>query len=106
MPQVLSDRGHVIGVSNVDVQVSQMPAYTTRPLGSIVQYVGSTTSTYTKGFFYERTETGWEEIEVQPSQSSEVVYDGSASGSTATNVQDAVDDLYDHMGGITFRLVE
>ena len=66
MPQVLSEFGHLVGVSNVDVQQSEMPDYTQFLLGQIVQYTGATTSSYTNGYFYKRGQSGWEQVNVQP----------------------------------------
>ena len=105
MPSILSEFGTVVGVSNVDVQVTSLPS-DSYPEGKIVQYVGPTTQDYTNGFYYKKTQTGWEQIDVQPNSSESITYDNSASGSTATTVQEALDELAAHVNGVTFRLVD
>lgn len=53
------------------IQFSLMPAASADLVGRIVEYVGSTTSTYTHGYFYECVNDGgtysWEQTNVQPS---------------------------------------
>lgn len=47
-------------------QISDMSTYTAAINGEIVQYIGQTNSTYIRGYFYEKTASGWENISVSP----------------------------------------
>ena len=104
MAQILSEYGHLIGSGNANIQVSALINQT--PIGRIVQYVGPTTSSYTTGFFYQRTAQGWERINTQPEQASAIEYDNTASGSTATTIQEAVDSALTSLGGVSFSVIE
>ena len=48
-----------------DFQFAVMPDYQDYNLGDIIQYVGPSDSTYTRGYFYMRYSNGWGEIPVQ-----------------------------------------
>lgn len=54
------------------IQVSTVPTAASTNVGQIIQYIGTTTSTYTKGYFYTCTASGspatysWTRIDVQP----------------------------------------
>ncbi len=52
-------------INDAQIQVSEMPVYTSVPLGTIVQYVGATSGSYTNGYFYIRKENGWAQKNVQ-----------------------------------------
>lgn len=61
-------------VDSKSMQVSTMPTADSTTVGKIVQYTGTTDSTYTNGYFYIGTTDGddpatysWEQINVQPS---------------------------------------
>lgn len=63
---------NVIAGKNLQIQLSTMPTASADNLGKIVQYIGTTDSTYTNGYFYKcvsdeaSTPTySWEEVEVQ-----------------------------------------
>ena len=53
------------------IQYSTMPTASSSNVGKIIQYIGTTDSTYTNGYFYIGTETSgtysWEQLNVQPS---------------------------------------
>jgi len=56
-----------------DIQVTTMPTANADNLGRVVQFVGTTTSTYTNGYFYECVSDGdptptysWTQLDVQP----------------------------------------
>lgn len=58
------------------IQYSTMPTASSTNLGQIVQYTGTTDSTYTNGYFYECVSDGgdpatysWENINIQPASS-------------------------------------
>lgn len=48
---------------------SVMPNYTNFDLGTIIQYVGANSGDYVKGYFYERTASGWVQKNTQPNVS-------------------------------------
>lgn len=59
------------------IQYSTMPTANSTTLGKVVQYIGTTDSTYTNGYFYQCVSDGattptysWTRIDVQPSGSS------------------------------------
>ena len=63
---------NVISGKGLQIQMSTMPTASADNLGRVVQYIGTTDSTYTSGYFYlcvsdgEETPTySWEEVEVQ-----------------------------------------
>lgn len=74
----------VLGSGNITtetIQYSTMPTASVDNLGNIVQYTGTTDSTYTNGYFYQCVSDGastptysWENIEVQPSSVANVSY--------------------------------
>lgn len=49
------------------IQVDTMPSASASNNGQIVQYIGTTTLTYTNGYFYKSNGTSWDNINVQPS---------------------------------------
>ena len=106
MSQVLSEYGHIIGSGTRDIQFTSVAQLADAPIGKIIQYTGQTTQDYTNGYFYVKTANGWEQINVQPESAQEIPYDGSASGSTATTVQEAIDSVVTNLGGITFSVIE
>ena len=71
-----------IGALNVEnIQVDEMPEANASSLGNIVQYVGESTLTYTKGYFYICVSSGggspvysWSRIDVQPEYIDNVHY--------------------------------
>lgn len=62
-------------------QYAQEPTVQETVLGDIIQYVGSTTSNFIHGYYYERTQNGFERIDVQP-----------GSGTIPTSLADLSDD--------------
>jgi len=58
------------------IQYSTMPTASSSNVGKIVQFTGTTDSTYTNGYFYIGIDTSgiysWERIDVQPSSSNDV----------------------------------
>ena len=106
MPQILSEYGRIIGSGTRDIQFTSIAQVANAPIGKIIQYTGQTTDDFVTGYFYVKTEDGWVQINVQPEQAQEIPYDGSASGSTATNVQEAIDSVIVGMGGISFSVIE
>lgn len=83
------------------IQYSTMPTASAENVGDIVQFVGTTDSTYTNGYFYKCTESGgvysWVQTDVQPSSSggvSDVTVNGTSvvSGGVATITCATIDD--------------
>lgn len=74
----------VLGTGNIETEIIQytsMPTANADNLGKIVQFVGTTDSYYTNGYFYQCVSDGaitpaysWENIEVQPSSVANVSY--------------------------------
>ena len=64
------------------IQYSTMPAYSSLPTGTIVQYIGNTTETYINGYFYINTGLEWEEKQVQEG----------GGGTVPTALSDLTDD--------------
>lgn len=68
------------------IQYSTIPTATSSDVGKIVQYIGTTNSTYTNGYFYIGTSTtetvdneevttySWEQIDVQPSSNNVPIF--------------------------------
>lgn len=68
------------------IQVDTMPSASASNNGQIVQYIGTTTLTYTNGYFYKSNGTSWDNINVQPSS-------GGGSGITNYEVIDRVNSI-------------
>lgn len=86
-------------------QFATMPTASADYVGTIVQYVGATTSTYTQGYWYKCVSDGevtptysWQQVNTQPPAetptAATTTYDNTSSGKTADDVQDAIDDIY------------
>lgn len=80
----LADKNYV---DSKDSQVSTMPIASEDNLGKIVQYIGTTTSSYTNGYFYQVVSDGtttptysWENIDVQDSS-------GGSTYTAGTNIE-------------------
>jgi len=101
MAEILSEFGHLVGLAGGNnIQATTMPTYSSVPLGTIVQYIGSTTADYINGYFYKATATGWEQHDTQPAMpntypANRVGYDNTTSELEATNTQDAIDEVVD-----------
>lgn len=56
-------------ISSASIQVSTLPTASSSNVGTIYQYVGTTTSSYTNGYFYQCIENSgtysWEEVKLQ-----------------------------------------
>lgn len=67
--KILLTDGTEINCGKVNSQFTTLPTPSASNVGAILQYVGSTTSQYTKGYFYECVLDGsvykWEQIDVQ-----------------------------------------
>lgn len=83
------------------VQYSTMPTASADNVGDVVQFVGTTDSTYTNGYFYKCTESSgsysWVQTDVQPSSSggvSDVTVNGTSvvSGGVAVITCATIDD--------------
>ena len=85
-------------------QLSTMPTASATYLGKLVQYIGTTTSNYTHGYFYEcvsdeqdPTIYSWQNVNVQPTAgtptAATTTFDNTTSELQATNVQDAIDEV-------------
>lgn len=90
---------YIVGANN-DSQTTTMPTAWADNVWAITQYIGTTNQYYKNGHFYKCVSDGqdpatysWEEIEVQDSPASDIQYSNSTSGLTATNVQDAIDEI-------------
>lgn len=63
--------GTIRDIRDNTIQLSEIPTASLDYLGRVVQYIGNTTSTYTRGYFYECVATGtpalysWEQVDVQ-----------------------------------------
>ena len=99
------DNGDLAGGGST-IQVDLLPAPSVDELGKIYEFIGST-GTYVNGYFYECVSDGetpptysWVQKNVQPSNStaSDSSYDNTTSGLTATNVQDAIDEIHGGLG--------
>lgn len=85
------------------VEAETMPTPSEDVEGTIIQYKGATTSTFTHGYFYECVSDwqtpatySWVRIDVQPAgavAAEDVSYDNTTSGMVATDVQDALDEI-------------
>lgn len=69
-------------LAEVDNRVATMPTASADNLGDIVQYVGTTTASYTNGYFYKCVEDSstnpstysWEQTNVQPSSNTQEIF--------------------------------
>lgn len=72
MAEILSEFGHLVGLAGGNnIQATTMPTYSSVPLGTIVQYIGTTTADYINGYFYKATATGWEQHDTQPASNAD-----------------------------------
>ena len=99
------DDGDLAGGGSA-IQVNLLPAPSVDELGKIYQYVGSS-GTYQNGFFYTCVASednppiySWVQKNVQPTNAtaSDSSYDNTTSGLSATNVQDAIDEIKGGLG--------
>ena len=84
---------------------SRLKTVTTMPVsaneGAVRLYVGTTDNTYTKGHTYQYQTNAWVDISGSgASVASEVSYDNTTSELSATNVQDAIDELKSDINNI------
>lgn len=92
----LEEMGDLLDGKQGAFQFSEIPTATAGNLGAIIQYTGSTTASYTNGYFYKCVEKSgayeWENVEVQSSSgggSDEYVKksgDTMTGGLTTTNI--------------------
>lgn len=85
------------------IEAETMPTPSVDIEGTIIQYKGTTTASFTHGYFYECVESTstpgtyeWVRIDVQPAgavAAEDVSYDNTTSGMVATDVQDAIDEI-------------
>lgn len=84
-------------VSGQSIQIATMPTASSALMGKVFQFIGTTDSNYTHGYFYEVAENAgaysWAEVKTQSVDAESVTYDNTTSGLTATNVQDAIDEM-------------
>lgn len=84
-------------VSGQSIQIATMPTASSALMGKVFQFIGTTDSNYTHGYFYEVAEDSgtysWTEVKTQSVDAESVAYDGTTSELTATNVQDAIDEI-------------
>lgn len=88
-------------VSGQSIQIATMPTASSALMGKVFQFIGTTDSNYTHWYFYEVEEDSsvtpatysWTEVKTQSVDAESVAYDGTTSGLTATNVQDAIDEI-------------
>lgn len=89
-----------LGNGGSSIQVDTMPIASAENENMIVEYVGAS-GTYQNGYFYQNIGSGdpkvysWVQKNVQPSNATatDVSYDNTTSELTATNVQDAIDEI-------------
>ena len=93
-----NDLSTQIGGKQDQIEVTSMPTASASNFGQVLIYIGATTSTYTSGQSYQSTlEDGsyiWKPTGSGAPTAAAVSYDGTQSGSSETNVQGAIDDLY------------
>ena len=96
-----TDLNTALGNKQDVIQYSTMPTASSTTVGKIVQYTGTTDSTYTNGYFYIGTTDGqstptysWEQINVQPSSGGGGGTWGSITGtlSNQTDLQNALNN--------------
>ena len=88
-------------VSGQSIQIATMPTASSALMGKVFQFIGTTDSNYTHWYFYEVEEDSsvtpatysWTEVKTQSVDAESVTYDNTTSGLTATNVQDAIDEM-------------
>ena len=96
----------VLDAKDIGLQVSTMPTADLDHVNQVVQYVGSTTSTYTNGYWYKCVYDSvggtysWEQLNVQP----HISVDSALSDTSENPVQnkviyDALDDKVDKVTG-------
>ena len=97
------------------VEVETMPTPSEDIEGTIVQYKGATTSSFTHGYFYECVGDGQNpetfsrvRIDVQPNNAiaSSVSYDNTTSGMVATNVQAAIDEVESRVDTVEWDITD
>lgn len=91
-----NDLSTQIGGKQDQIEVTSMPTASASNVGQVLIYIGTTTSTYTSGQSYQSTFEGGSYI-WKPSglpTAAAVSYNGTQSGSSETDVQGAIDDLY------------
>lgn len=93
-----NDLSTQIGGKQDQIEVTSMPTASASNVGQVLIYIGATTSTYTSGQSYQSTLEGgsyiWKPTGSGAPTAAAVSYDGTQSGSSETNVQGAIDDLY------------
>lgn len=93
-----NDLSTQIGGKQDQIEVTSMPTASASNVGKVYIYIGTTTSTYTSGQSYQSTlEDGsyiWKPTGAGATTAEAVSYDGTQSGSSETDVQGAIDDLY------------
>lgn len=93
-----NDLSTQIGSKQDQIEVTSMPTASASNIGQVLIYIGATTSTYTSGQSYQSTLEGgsyiWKPTGSGAPTAAAVSYDGTQSGSSETNVQGAIDDLY------------
>lgn len=100
-------------LANKNPQVDTMPNASSENEGKIVQYVGDTNQYYTNAYFYKCIEDPenpgqyiWQEVPVSDNSAENISYDNTTSGMTATNVQDAIDEVQGSITTINTTLEE
>ena len=90
--------GHV--AIDTGSQAEVMPTPSVENVGKIIQYTGDTNEYYTHAHFYEIIEDPnhpgtyiYQEVETQSVSADSVSYDNTDSGLTATNIQEAIDEI-------------
>ena len=86
-------------ISGVEVQYDTMPTASSSNLGQVVQYTGSTTQTYTNGYFYKCISDGgdpatysWSQLNIQPAPDMSNYYTKSETYSKA-EVDEAIEEI-------------
>jgi hypothetical protein len=89
-----NDLSTQIGGKQNQIEVTSMPTASASNVGKVLIYIGATTSTYTSGQSYQSTLKDGSYIWKPIPTAATVSYDGTQSGSSETNAQGAIDDLY------------
>lgn len=93
-----NDLSTQIGGKQDQIEVTSMPTASASNVGKVYIYIGTTTSTYTSGQSYQSTLEGgsyiWKPTGSEAPTAVAVSYDGTQSGSSETDVQGAIDELY------------
>lgn len=91
---VANDLSTQIGGKQDQIEVTSMPTASASNVGQVLIYIGATTSTYISGQSYQSILEDGSYIWKPVPTAAGISYDGTQSGSSETDVQGAIDDIY------------